>query len=79
MTNSPPKDPKVNQTWINEAGKLSYWNGEEWKVPQENDVLLNDDGELSYWDGKTGWVLYEDPPESPSGDPDPPWVYRQSK
>jgi hypothetical protein len=38
-----------------------------------------DDGELRYWDRKKGWVLYEDPPESPDGEPVPPWLYRKFK
>jgi hypothetical protein len=79
VTNSPPEDPKVDDTWINDVGKLSYWNGEEWEVPQESDVSLNDTGELRYWDGKDGWVLYEDPPESPGGDPVPKWLHRKFK
>jgi hypothetical protein len=60
MANSPPEDPKVDDTWI-------------------NDVSLNDTGELRYWDGKNGWVLYEDPPESPGGDPVPNWLHRKFK
>lgn len=79
MTNSPPKDPKANDIRINDDGKLSWWNGEDWEVPQENDVRLDDASELHYWDGKTGWVLYEDPPESPGEDPVPPWLYRKFK
>jgi hypothetical protein len=78
MANPPPENPKVNDTWTNEAGKLSSWDGENWIVPQENDVSLSDAGELRYWDGKDGWVPYEDPPEWPDGDPDPKWLYRGS-
>jgi hypothetical protein len=76
MANSLPKDPKVNDVGINGDGKLSSWNGKDWEVPQENDVRLDDAGELHYWDEKKGWVLYEDPPESPDGDSAPKWVYK---
>jgi hypothetical protein len=82
MANSPPEDPQVDDTFVNDAGEMTCWNGEEWKqkVPQDNDIWLKDSGELCYWDGKAKkWVPYEDPPVWPDGDPDPMWVYKDAK
>jgi len=45
--------------------------------PQVNDTWTDDAGELWYWDG-TAWVLDEDPPELPGGDPVPPWLEREA-
>jgi hypothetical protein len=29
MTNSPPEDPRENDTWFNDAGELCYWDGKK--------------------------------------------------
>jgi hypothetical protein len=30
MPTSPPPDPQVDDTWIDDAGELFYWNGSDW-------------------------------------------------
>ena len=30
MGNTPPPDPRVNDTWIDDAGELLYWDGAAW-------------------------------------------------
>lgn len=31
MSNPPPKNPRVNDTWIDSTGELQVWNGTNWK------------------------------------------------
>jgi hypothetical protein len=35
MTNLPPKDPEVDDPWVNDAGELLRFDGTDW-VPYED-------------------------------------------
>jgi hypothetical protein len=40
MTNSPPEDPKVRQTWVDDDGELLIWDGSAW-VPYEDFIVFD--------------------------------------
>jgi hypothetical protein len=31
----PPKDPKVNDHWIDDAGDVWIWDGSDWMPPED--------------------------------------------
>jgi hypothetical protein len=35
MENPPPKDPRVNQAWVDDDGALYVWDGTDW-VPYQD-------------------------------------------
>jgi hypothetical protein len=43
MTNSPPKDPKVDDIWLNDAGELHYWDGKRWALYDDPPEWPGDD------------------------------------
>lgn len=35
MKNPPPKNPRVNDTWVDDDGELRYWDGAKWALYED--------------------------------------------
>ena len=35
MKNPPPKNPRVNQTWVDDDGVLHVWDGTDWLLYED--------------------------------------------
>ena len=50
MKNPPPKDPQVNEAWLDDDGELHRWDGAKWvpyedpssSIDFENDIVYRD-------------------------------------
>lgn len=47
MSNPPPKNPRVNDTWIDSSGELQVWDGTVWKpyedLPTQAPVVFKEE------------------------------------